>query len=366
MGAGQQGGQYRPLYIAATEEKAGKSAVALGLCLVLRERGLNPGYFKPVGAASAHEDSRVTDADVLQAREALGLDEDIEDLCPVVLSAGIIDKILKGGRGFAPAALIQPAYSKLSAGRDIMVADGFGELASGAFLGAACGEAAGMIDARILLVARYGTTNTLDRILAARLGLKGGLLGTIFNFVPRGRQEQADSTYRQFLKRQKIKVYGTIRSNPKLSAVPVGAIGQQLGAEVLCAEGQTGRLAQSLLIGAMNQEHALRYFQRVADKVVITGGDRADIILAAMETPTAAVVLTGNFMPSPSVIGRAEELGVPLLLTGMDTLSAAREVQGLFGRFRVTEKSRLKLMTGLIEKQVDVDALLRDLKKKSA
>ncbi|MEK7816748.1 MAG: phosphotransacetylase family protein, partial [Actinomycetota bacterium] len=334
MGAGKQGGKYRPLYIAATEEKSGKSAVALGLCLLLRKRGIDAGYFKPVGAASAQIDSKVTDADVLQAREALGLDEDIEDLCPVVLRAELIDRVLRGGRGEAAAAPIKQKFKKLSAGRDIIIVEGFGELASGAFIGAGCGNVAGRLDAPIMLIARYGTTNMLDRVVTAGNTLKDGLLGTVFNFVPRGRQEQVETAYKKFLKRQGIEVYGTIRSNPKLSAVPVSAIAQQLGAEILCAEAESGRLAQSLLIGAMNQEHALRYFQRVADKVVITGGDRADIILAALETPTAAVVLTGNFMPSPSVIGRAEELGVPLLLTGMDTLSAAREVQGLFGRFR--------------------------------
>jgi hypothetical protein len=192
------------------------------------------------------------------------------------------------------------------------------------------------------------------------------LLGVIFNFVPRGQPEEVEGRYRAFLKKQHIKVYGVIKGNPKLSAVTVDAIRRHLNAEVLSAESQAGRLVESVLIGAMNQEHALRYFQRVAAKVVVTGGDRSDIILAALETPTAAVVLTGNFRPAPSVVARAEEKEIPLLLTGTDTLGAINELQDMFGRLRVHEPSKIKLITSLIEEHVDLDGLVRSLGKKQA
>jgi BioD-like phosphotransacetylase family protein len=40
------------------------------------------------------------------------------------------------------------------------------------------------------------------------------------------------------------------------------------------------------MVGAMSAENALSYFRRKAHKVVITGGDRPDIQLAALETST--------------------------------------------------------------------------------
>ena len=60
----------------------------------------------------------------------------------------------------------------------------------------------------------------------------------------------------------------------------------------------------------------MTYFRRKPNKAVITGGDRADIQLAALETSTRCLILTGNLYPSPAVLNRAEELCVPVLLTG--------------------------------------------------
>ena len=48
------------------------------------------------------------------------------------------------------------------------------------------------------------------------------------------------------------------------------------------------------MLGAMGAELALKFFRTKPDKIVITGGDRADIQLAALETDTKCLVLTGN------------------------------------------------------------------------
>ena len=43
----------KSLYIASTQGSGGKTTIAVGLCLALRKRGLNAGYFKPVGTLAA-------------------------------------------------------------------------------------------------------------------------------------------------------------------------------------------------------------------------------------------------------------------------------------------------------------------------
>ena len=103
------------------------------------------------------------------------------------------------------------------------------------------------------------------------------------------------------------------------------------------------------MIGAMSPEHALRYFQLTPNKVVIVGGDRAEIILTALDTPTVAVVLTGNFVPSAAVLERAEERGVPLISVESDTVTAADDLRRLFGRLRVKERAKIDLIAELID-----------------
>lgn len=356
-------GPLRPIYVAATAEHAGKSAISLGLCLALRDRGYEVGYFKPVGVLARHVDHKIADADALQAREVLELPDELSDLCPVVLTAQMTGDVI-GGKKIDTLGPIRRSFKRVSEGRDIVIVEGLGQLLRGSFLGASGYKMASMLDAGTLLVAKYGETVMLDRILAGEKWLEGGLLGVIFNFVPRGRMNEVETLYRAFLKKHHVQVYGVIKKNPRLSAVTVDAIRRHLKAEVLSAEERTGQLVESLLVGAMNQEHALRYFQRVTDKVVVTGGDRSDIILAALETPTAAVVLTGNFRPAPSVLARAEEKEIPLLLSGVDTLTAVNELQDLFGRLRVKEKSKINLITRLIEEHVELDRLMWNVGKK--
>jgi len=53
----------RSLYIASTQGSGGKTTIAVGLCMALRERGLKAGYFKPVGTLAAHAGEVLLDED---------------------------------------------------------------------------------------------------------------------------------------------------------------------------------------------------------------------------------------------------------------------------------------------------------------
>ena len=134
---------------------------------------------------------------------------------------------------------------------------------------------------------------------------------------------------------------------------------EQLRVEFLGKQGSISGLLKTL--GAMSPEHALRYFQLTPNKVVIVGGDRAEIILTALDTPTVAIVLTGNFVPSAAVLERAEERGVPLISVESDTVTAADDLRRLFGRLRVKERAKIDLIAELIESSVDLDRLVADL-----
>jgi len=89
---------------------------------------------------------------------------------------------------------------------------------------------------------------------------------------------------------------------------------------------------RAFLRGAMDVEHALRVFRRISRKAVVTGGYRTDIQLAALETDTVCLVLTGGVTPNELIQARAREKGVAILSvarirwrrwTGSRTFSAA-------------------------------------------
>jgi BioD-like phosphotransacetylase family protein len=116
-----------------------------------------------------------------------------------------------------------------------------------------------------------------------------------------------------------------------------------------------------MLVGAMSAEAALTYFRRQSNKAVITGGDRADIQLAALETSTRCLILTGNLYPSPVVLNRADELGVPVLLADMDTMRAIDVVEGYLGRSRVQQPQKVDHFVGLLNEHFSFAALYESL-----
>ena len=117
-------------------------------------------------------------------------------------------------------------------------------------------------------------------------------------------------------------------------------------------------LIEHLVVGAMSAEQALPRIRRVpGTKAVITGGDRADIQLVALETATHCLILTGHLRPVPEVLRRAEECGVPVLLVRSNTLETVQAIEQVFGKTRLGQRAKLEEFEALLEKHFDFSRL---------
>lgn len=108
----------------------------------------------------------------------------------------------------------------------------------------------------------------------------------------------------------------------------------------------------------MTPESALTYLRRSVNKAVITGGDRSDILLAALQTNTSVLVLTGNLHPHVRVLARAKDQGVPVLLVPNDTYSTLSMMNEAVGRIHHGEKKKIKLAKKTVEDNVKWKAIL--------
>ena len=88
-------------------------------------------------------------------------------------------------------------------------------------------------------------------------------------------------------------------------------------------------------------------------KGVVTGGDRSDIQLAALETATHCLILTGHLRPQPEVLRRAEEIGVPVLLVRHNTMQAIEAIEQIFGKTRLGQAKKLQHFETLMEQHFD-------------
>jgi BioD-like phosphotransacetylase family protein len=350
----------KSLYIASTQGSGGKTTIAVGLCLAMRRRGYQVGYFKPVGTLAAQTGAQVLDEDAAFVAGLLALEDDPADICPVVLDEEALHDVLTGSEVDAMRR-VEDAYGRIAAGKDLVVCEGLGEIWQGRFLRTSGADVVRHLDLATLLVAKFAGARLLDDIIYVKDALKEYLLGVLFNMVPETRMELVREQYTSFLAKHDVPSYGVLASNSRLSAVSVAEIVEALGGTYVSGAQHGERLVETYLIGAMSPEHALRYFQLTPNKVVIVGGDRAEIILTALDTPTVAVVLTGNYVPSPAVLERSEEAGVPLISVETDTVTATDGLRRLFGRLRVKEPAKIDLIVDLIEEHVDLDRLVADL-----
>ncbi|MCX7854986.1 MAG: DRTGG domain-containing protein [Anaerolineae bacterium] len=111
---------------------------------------------------------------------------------------------------------------------------------------------------------------------------------------------------------------------------------------------------ENLVVGAMGVDQALPRIRRIpAPKAVITGGDRADIQWAALETSVSCLVLTGHLRPQPDVLRRAEELSVPVLLARQNTMETVEAIERVFGKTRLGQPEKLARFEALMTEHFD-------------
>lgn len=350
------------LVIGSLEAYSGKSAAMIGVTDQLRQKGLDIGYGKPISGDSS--DAEAEDEDVSFLAQTLNLSSD--RILPTILHLEGGDAIRKRLRGLDTtdylAQLTQVAAQQSG---DLIILEGAGTLEDGRLFGLSIAEMASAIDASVLLVARYHSLQVLDGLLAAKLRLGDRLLGVILNDVGVNDLMTIDSEVKPFLESKGIQVFGTLPSSTLLRSVTVAELAQQLKAEVLCRSDRLDLLVESLVIGAMNVSSALRYFRKRHNKAVVTGGDREDLQLAALETSTQCLILTGHLAPTDRILRRAEEMEVPILSVDLDTLTTVEIVEQSFNQVRLHEPVKVHCVREMYAAHLNCDRLLAALNLKT-
>ena len=346
------------LLISSTEAYSGKSATVLGVGYQLQQQGLDIAYGKPIGTCPSRSDDSV-DEDVRFIAQALELPA--ERLCPTLMT--LDEKTIEqrlAGQDTATFHQALVAYGQDQAG-DLVLLEGPGTLEEGHLFDLSLPRVAEIMDASVLLVARFHSVLIVDALLSAKQRLGSHLIGALINDVPADQMEMVKSTVKPFLESQGITVMGILPSNNLLRSVSVGELRERLGGEVLCCPERMDLLVESLSIGAMNVNSALKYFRKGQNMAVVTGGDRTDIQIAALETSTQCLILTGHLPPSSEIISRAEDLEVPILSVDLDTLTTVEIVDHTFGQVRLHEPIKVQCIYDLMDNYFETERLMSTL-----
>jgi len=344
------------LYVGSTSEYSGKTLVCIGLGKRFQNDGISVAYFKPLGKLPVRVGKVLTDEDGVSMEEILGLRDPLDLVCPVVLTQDLtIQAYTKKIKNIEDKVI--DAYNKISQGRDLVLIGGAGNLNEGSFLGIPGKKLIKKMKAKTVLINKCETDISVDPILAASELLGDSFIGVVLNRVASDRIDYFKRRIVPFLKREGIEVLGMIPQDTLLNAISIGELCDNLGGEVLCCDDKLDELVEHFMIGAMNVEGALRYFRKVQNKAVITGGDRPDIQLAALETSTRCIILTGNLFPGNSIISRAEEQQVPMILVKEDTLTTVEKIESLLRRLRVSGNKKVTRAVELVNREINFRSL---------
>ena len=352
------------IYITSPKLFVGKTAVCLGLGMKFREEGYKVGYFKPLGLEMGRTaDGEPYDEDVVLMKGALELTSPPEHIAPITLRRHFLEDTFRVDLE-TYSQRIRKGFEKVSEGVDILLIEGIYFSAFGSHIGLSVPRLSKELDSKILLISKFEDDCVVDELLREKMCIDSQgaeILGYILNDVRKPVLERARDLALPILEKNGLKNLGIIPSNVKLTSPTVREIYEYLGGELLACGDRLEALVEEFLIGAMTPESALSYFRRTPNKAVVTGGDRADIALSALETDTRVLILTGNLYPSVRVLAKANEKGVPVLLVPYDTFTTIKKISQISGKIKPGDSKRIELVREMITENVRWKELIDSL-----
>ncbi|MFX0206988.1 MAG: DRTGG domain-containing protein [Candidatus Hodarchaeota archaeon] len=344
------------IYIASNQLGAGRSSIILGMALKLKKQGKKVGYFKPWVIPSEKTDKDAfVDPNIHLLKTILNIPENHEELGGVTIPPNYLHEFLQQGREDAWGHIAQKSY-------DIILIEGHGYPSFGLAFSISNAHLAKAFDANPIIVARMDPQQP-DRILDSILGTKERFIESVprfsvINRVPENVHTELMDEVVNELANQGITNLGNLPESKILASPMVGEILQKLPGQILVkSEEAEQKLVISTLVGAMEVEMAMPYFRKTPKKAVITGADRADMVLGALETDTAVLILTGGKYPDSSVISAARRKEVPMMLVPYDTLTTVKLIETSSWPISADNTQKIEEIETLVEQQLNLDLL---------
>ncbi len=355
------------IYVATIEPNSGKSVVVLGLMRMLLGKTAKVGYFRPiiedikVGEMDNHINTVVSyfEIDINYKKTYAFTRSQVLDLYNQGKSGKVIDEIIK-------------KYKNLEERFDFILVEGTDFSHENSSL---------ELDINLLISKNLG----LPAIIVSQGD--GKLLSDVVDNVQLAHdtfKEEVDvlsimtnkinpdevSTLKSLLK-ARINSGTDITVIPKINSLAsptVKEIVKTLKGNILFGHDMLNNQVDNFNVATMQLRNYLN--QLKDDCLVITAGDRADIILGSLQAnrsknypKISGIILTGGLMPEESILKLIEGLSsiVPIISVKGGTFSVANEIGKIKSRIYAENIEKIETSIATFEKHVDTDKLANDL-----
>lgn len=354
------------MFLAATGQNRGKTTTSLGLLAAIRDRGLRLGFVKPVGQRYLVVDGTRADEDAVLVKEVFGLSDALDDMSPVTLPRHFTTDFIMGEITDDLGAQVAAACDRVAEDKDLVVIEGTGHAGVGAVVRLSNATAAAMLDAPVIIVSEGGVGRPIDEIVLNRalFAAEGvTVLGAVVNKVDVESHPHLPEVLARGLAQHGIELLGCIPYSELLANPSLELVITHLDGELLAGDATPGAVIGWVAIGAMQARHAVELLRDRT--LLITPGDREDLIRAAVEANRGAAVprvigliLTGGFRPPEPVLGELRAAGIFAYLVGTDTYRTAQAVEQILVKTHPSDVEKIDTIIELVGGAIDVDALL--------
>lgn len=353
------------IYITNTERSTGRSLVALGMFKLLLSKVGSVGYFRPIindqpqGKRDNHIETMVRQFNLdVEYKETYGFTmSQVVKYINLGQQARLIEKIIE-------------QYEALEERYDFIVVEGADFADKGVAIEFELDiEIAKNLALPTILVSSAQGKKMEDAVSNVDLAIKTceeldvKVLSVFMNRVPKGNMEE-----------MKTELEGVIPSDTTVEVIPeeeqlaspsVREILEELNGTVLLGEELLSKQVDRIDVGAM---HLRNFLDRLGENsLIITPGDRSDIILGALQANVSAnypsvsgIVVTGGIPPRKSVLKLIEGLPavVPIIVVDDVTFDAANKVAHVKPKIRPGITRKIELSIATFEKYVNTEFLV--------
>jgi uncharacterized protein len=345
------------IYIASTE-RAGKTALSAALGKDLNEKGKKVGFFVPVTLSDGQNLDGYRDAGFL--KQVLGLEETVDIISPHHISS------INLWRGMTETGSdllqnITSTYNQIAQNKDIVIVEGLSGTGIEGVATLACVKTSEVLNAKVLIATKYSSTFDVSTLAGLKLELGDRLAGLIINLAPADKLEKIKKDLQMKSADAGIKVLGVIPEDRGLLSFTVADLAERLGGEIITGKENTGKIIENFMLGSFSLDPGTNYLNRKTNKAVIVRSERPDIQLAAMETSTVCLILTGSSVPFYQAINQARDKGIPVISVRKDTEAVVEAIEEELIKSSFDNIQKLVRFSSLIKLAIDFPSLYRSL-----
>lgn len=354
------------LFVTTTKIRSGKSAVILGIMQLLLRDLHKVGFFRPLIDPSA-PGQKDHDIDLVLSHFYLGLS--YEDTYAYTLDEATA--LIQAGKQAELYENILIKFKRLEERCNFVLCEGTDFVAGNeAFTFDINTEIASRLNTPTLIVTNARKTTPEEAFTLTEMAIEGlsekgvDIVGSIFTRVDKDQKEDFLTALKDKTSLKEGLIY-VIPEDENLSKPTIADLQKFLNAEILYGRRATNKRIDGYVIAAMQISNFLNYIKK--DCLVVTSGDREDIILSTMATKLSSaypdisgILLTGGLSPSINIqrlVEGWEGIPVPILLVKESTYPTMKALNHLHGRISPDNPGKIASALGTFETHVNLSEL---------